>query len=107
MPESVPPDIVARTWSQPLREPGALPESADVVIIGGGIVGVSTALFLANQGIDVALCEKGHVAGEQSGRNWGWVRQQGRDPRELPMMIESMRIFSELEKDTLASCWLF
>jgi glycine/D-amino acid oxidase-like deaminating enzyme len=91
--------IVAATWSGSLRPPESLPQAADVVIIGGGIVGVSTAWFLARQGVDVVLCEKGHVAGEQSGRNWGWVRQQGRDPRELPMMIESMRIFSELEKD--------
>lgn len=69
------------------------------MIIGGGIVGVSTAWFLAKRGIDVVLCEKGHVAGEQSGRNWGWVRQQGRDLRELPMMIESMRIWRGLEAE--------
>ncbi|NNC76491.1 MAG: FAD-binding oxidoreductase, partial [Woeseiaceae bacterium] len=54
---------------------------------------------LAKQGISVALCEKGHIAGEQSGRNWGWVRQQGRDTRELPMMIESMRIWASLKEE--------
>src|SRR5690606_12571444 len=79
--------------------PSRIPESADVVIIGGGIVGVSTAWFLARQGIKAALCEKGHIAGEQSGRNWGWVRQQGRDVRELPMMIESMNIWRGLEAE--------
>jgi glycine/D-amino acid oxidase-like deaminating enzyme len=88
--------IVAATWSDPFTAPESCPKNADVVIIGGGIVGVSTAWFLAKQGVDVVLCEKGHIAGEQSGRNWGWVRQQGRDPRELPMMIESMRIWREL-----------
>ena len=88
--------IVASTWSGPFTPPQSCPKKADVVIIGGGIIGVSTAWFLAKQGIDVVLCEKGHIAGEQSGRNWGWVRQQGRDPRELPMMIESMRIWREL-----------
>ena len=71
-------------------------ESADVVIVGGGIVGVSTAWFLAKQGVSVVVCEKGHVAGEQSGRNWGWVRQQGRDTREMPMIIESLRIWRGL-----------
>lgn len=91
--------IVAGTWSGSFAPPESIPERADVVIIGGGIVGVSTAWFLARQGIDVVLCEKGHIAGEQSGRNWGWVRQQGRDIRELPMMIESMRIFRELEDE--------
>jgi len=90
---------VASTWSGAFLPPDSIPEHADIVIIGGGIVGVSTAWFLAQQGVDVVLCEKGHIAGEQSGRNWGWVRQQGRDPRELPMMIESMRIFRELEDD--------
>jgi glycine/D-amino acid oxidase-like deaminating enzyme len=91
--------LVAGTWSGPLSPPEKIPDSADVVIIGGGIVGVSTAWFLARQGVNVALCEKGFIAGEQSGRNWGWVRQQGRDIRELPMMIESIRIFSELESE--------
>jgi glycine/D-amino acid oxidase-like deaminating enzyme len=49
----------------------AQPASADVVIVGGGIIGVSTALELAERGISVVVCEKGIVAGEQSSRNWG------------------------------------
>jgi len=69
------------------------------VIIGGGIIGVSTAWFLAKQGVNVTLCEKGHIAGEQSGRNWGWVRQQGRDTREMPMIVESLRIWRGLEQE--------
>lgn len=89
-------NTVSQTWSKPFAPPKHCPTNAGVVIIGGGIVGVSTAWFLARQGVDVVLCEKGHIAGEQSGRNWGWVRQQGRDLRELPMMIESMRIWREL-----------
>ena len=92
--------IVASTWTQALRPPEKLPEAADVVVIGGGIVGVSTAWFLAQQGVQVVLCEKGHIAGEQSGRNWGWVRVQGRDVREIPMMLESLRIWDQLEQDT-------
>jgi glycine/D-amino acid oxidase-like deaminating enzyme len=68
-----------------------LPKSVDVVVIGGGIVGVSAALFLARRGISTLVCEKGRLAGEQSGRNWGWVRQQGRSPIELPLMMESLR----------------
>ena len=92
--------IVASTWSRPLDYPSRIPESADVVIIGGGIVGVSTAWFLARQGVNVVLCEKGHIAGEQSGRNWGWVRIQGRDTREIPMMLESLRIWENLKEDT-------
>jgi len=91
---------VAATWSEPFNPPSKLPASADVVIIGGGIVGVSTAWFLARQGFKVVLCEKGHIAGEQSGRNWGWVRVQGRDTREIPMMLESLKIWGGFEEET-------
>lgn len=68
-----------------------LPARVDVVIVGGGIIGTCTALSLAEKGVSVALCEKGHIAGEQSSRNWGWCRQQGRDPREIPLAIEALR----------------
>jgi len=71
----------------------ALPDEVDVVVIGGGIVGVSTALFLAEKGIRTALCEKGGIAGEQSSRNWGWCRNTGRDIREVPLMAESARLW--------------
>jgi glycine/D-amino acid oxidase-like deaminating enzyme len=73
-----------------------LPEAVDVAIVGGGIVGSSAAYFLAQAGVSVALFEKGRIAGEQSGRNWGWVRQQCRSPVELPLMIESLAIWQEL-----------
>jgi glycine/D-amino acid oxidase-like deaminating enzyme len=90
-------DTVSQTWAGPIVTPDTVPSSADVVIIGAGIVGISTAWFLAKQGIQAVVCEKGHIAGEQSGRNWGWVRQQARDPREMPMIIESLRIWRGLE----------
>lgn len=70
-----------------------LPERSDVVVVGGGIAGVSTALVLAERGVSVALCEKGQIAGEQSSRNWGWCRQMGRDPAEVPLSVESLRLW--------------
>ncbi len=76
-----------------------IPQSADAIIIGGGIIGCSAAYFLARQGVSVALFEKGRVAGEQSGRNWGWVRQQGRSPVELPLMMRSLRLWQDLPRD--------
>ncbi|MDP7382299.1 MAG: FAD-dependent oxidoreductase, partial [Alphaproteobacteria bacterium] len=68
-----------------------MPRQVDVVVIGGGIIGCASALELAQKGLRVALCEKGRIAGEQSSRNWGFCRQQGRDPAELPLIVESMR----------------
>jgi glycine/D-amino acid oxidase-like deaminating enzyme len=76
----------------------SLPASSDVVIIGGGIIGIMTALFLAKDGVSVTVCEKGEVGHEQSGRNWGWVRIMGRDPGEIPLGLESMRLWSEMDK---------
>lgn len=76
---------------EPVPSDEVLPKRADVVVIGGGIIGSCTALSLAEKGVSVVLCEKGHIAGEQSSRNWGWCRQQGRDPREIPLAIEALR----------------
>ena len=70
-----------------------LPAQAEVVVVGGGIAGVATALELAERGRRVVLCEKGVIAGEQSGRNWGWCRSMGRDPRELPLMLASLELW--------------
>ena len=72
------------------------PATADVVIVGGGIIGLSTALFLARRGISVVVCEKGQFVGEQSSRHWGWVRRMGRDPRELPLIVVAMRLWEEM-----------
>ncbi|WP_162009397.1 FAD-binding oxidoreductase [Labrenzia sp. CE80] len=73
------------------------PSQTEIVVIGGGIVGVCTALFLAEQGVPVVLCEKGRIAGEQSSRNWGWIRKAGRDARELQLMIESAKLWREID----------
>lgn len=79
---------------------GTLPEETDILIIGGGVIGISTAYHLAKKGVRVAVCEKGRVAGEQSSRNWGWIRQQGRDAAELPISMESNRIWKQLVSET-------
>lgn len=77
----------------PVQYDQALPGQTDVVVIGGGIAGVSTALALSDKGVAVALCEKGQIAAEQSSRNWGWCRVMGREPREIPLGIESLRLW--------------
>ncbi len=83
-----------------LEASAAPPSRADVVVIGGGVIGVTTALTLAERGLSVALVEKGHVAGEQSSRNWGWVRTAGRDPAEIPLVMASQRLWAEMNTVT-------
>ncbi|HEY7766231.1 MAG TPA: FAD-binding oxidoreductase [Aestuariivirgaceae bacterium] len=82
----------------PARVPSddALPSRVSVAVIGGGIVGCATALELAERGVDVALFEKAEIACEQSSRNWGWCRQMGRDPREIPLIVESMKLWRDM-----------
>ncbi|MCA0920822.1 NAD(P)/FAD-dependent oxidoreductase [Pseudooceanicola nanhaiensis] len=77
-----------------------LPARSDVVVIGGGIVGICTAYYLAQRGVSVTLLEKGLVGAEQSSRNWGWCRQQNRDARELPMATKSLELWDAMKQET-------
>jgi glycine/D-amino acid oxidase-like deaminating enzyme len=86
----------------PVHSDAEVPARTGVVVVGGGIIGTSTAFFLARKGIPVVLCEKGHIAGEQSSRNWGWCRKMGRDPREIPLAIEALRLWQEMNTLTEA-----
>ena len=85
----------------PVAPDPTLPARTDVVIIGGGIIGVCAALFLAEKGVAVALCEKGVIGGEQSSRNWRWCRTMGRDQSELPLAMESLRLWRGMNHRTL------
>ena len=88
---------------QPLRlieSSAKVPTHADVVVIGGGIIGVFTAYFLAQRGLSVVVIEKGRIAAEQSSRNWGWCRQLNRDSRELPMATKALELWEQFAADT-------
>lgn len=76
------------------------PQAADVVVIGGGIVGVFTAYYLVCRGLKVVLVEKGLIGAEQSSRNWGWCRQQNRDARELPLSTKSLDLWDRFAAET-------
>ncbi len=73
-----------------------LPESTTVVIIGGGIVGVTAALTLAERNIPVVLIEKGHIAGEQSSRNLGWIRKTSRHADDVPLALAADKLWAEM-----------
>jgi sarcosine oxidase subunit beta len=69
---------------------------ADVVIIGGGIVGASAALFLRRAGLSVVLLERGLCGAAASGVNYGGVRAQGRAPAQLPLALRAREIWANL-----------
>lgn len=76
------------------------PGEAEVVVIGGGVVGSSTAYFLARAGKKIVLVEKGYKAGEASGANaafiWSITRKPGIDIR---LAMHSINIHRQLQKE--------
>ena len=72
------------------------PTSAEVVIIGGGIVGLTTALTLAERNISVVVLEKGHIVGEQSSRNLGWIRKTSRLADDIPLALAADKLWAKM-----------
>src|SRR5947207_5726575 len=73
--------------------------SPDVAVIGGGIVGTATAVFLAEAGARVTLYEREALAAGASGRNSG-VIQHPFDPVLVPLYEETVRLYRRLEAET-------
>ena len=72
--------------------------TADVVVIGGGLHGCSTALHLALRGLRPILVEKDYAGRHASGVNAGGVRQLARHIAEIPLSIASMAIWENIEE---------
>ncbi|HRP79817.1 MAG TPA: FAD-dependent oxidoreductase, partial [Aquamicrobium sp.] len=72
------------------------PRSADVIVIGAGIHGCSTALHCAMRGLSVVLIEKDHAGRHASGVNAGGVRQLARHVAEIPLSNASMEIWHRI-----------
>src|SRR5689334_5140927 len=70
---------------------------ADILVIGGGIVGCSAALHLARKGRRVILLERDQAGIRASGVNFGGVRQHGRALAEIPLSFRSRAIWADLE----------
>lgn len=71
--------------------------TADVLIVGGGIHGCSTALHLALRGLKPLVIEKDYAGRHASGVNAGGVRQLARDVAEIPLSIASMQLWERIE----------
>ena len=71
-----------------------LPTSAEVVVIGGGVNGLSTAFQLAKRGVrDVVVLEKGQLASGASGKSGALVRAHYTNAHEARLTHESIKIF--------------
>ncbi|WP_079036281.1 NAD(P)/FAD-dependent oxidoreductase [Streptomyces silaceus] len=74
----------------------ALPATADVVIIGGGVMGTSIAFHLAEAGVrDIVVVERGELGGGSSGKPIGGVRAQFSDPLNIELGLRSLRAFED------------
>src|SRR3977135_218266 len=71
--------------------------TADVVVIGGGLHGCSTALHLALRGLKPILVEKDYAGRHASGVNAGGVRQLARHLAEIPLSLSSMDLWEHIE----------
>lgn len=84
-----------------------LPESAEVVVIGGGIMGLATAYHLAANGLtDVVVLERSYLCAGASGRNGGGIREQFATEQNIELMKESIALCRRFAKDFGINVWL-
>ncbi|MFD6178931.1 MULTISPECIES: NAD(P)/FAD-dependent oxidoreductase [unclassified Isoptericola] len=78
--------------------PPGPPGSADVVVVGGGVMGASVAFHLAEAGVDVVLLESGELGGGSSGKPKGGVRAQFSDPANVELGRRSLELFEDFRR---------
>lgn len=74
-------------------------KTADVIIIGAGIIGAATGYYLAKNKLKVLVLEKSFPCAGSTGRCIGGIRQQYTHPLSINVMLESVRIFSSLKQE--------
>lgn len=79
-------------------------ETYDVIIIGGGIMGCSTALQLARRGVEVALLEKGVIGAGPTGKSSAIIRQHYSNEVTARMALHSLRVFQDFENQVGDEC---
>jgi sarcosine oxidase, subunit beta len=70
-----------------------LPQSAEVVVIGGGVIGASVAFHLAEAGVDVVLVERAQLASGSTSRAAGGVRTQFSDELNIRIGLRCIEAF--------------
>ena len=90
-----------------LRPEGPVPARADVVIIGGGIMGLALAHNLAKRGVhDVVVLEKGYLCAGASGRNGGGVRMQWGTETNIELAQRSIELMKQFAREMGINIWL-
>ncbi|SFL12034.1 sarcosine oxidase subunit beta [Halogranum rubrum] len=68
-----------------------------VVVVGGGIVGLASAYYLAARGVDVVVCEKGTLGNGSTERSAGGIRAQFSTAVNVDLSVQSMRVWDDFE----------
>src|SRR4029450_876568 len=71
---------------------------ADVLVLGGGLMGTTTAFFLRQQGLSVVLLERELVGRQDSGTNFGNVRRQGRALHQMPLANRARAVWGRVKE---------
>jgi len=72
----------------------ALPDRAEVVVVGGGVMGTSIAFHLAEAGVEVCLLERDELASGSTSRAAGGIRAQFSDPLNVAIGLRSIEAFT-------------
>ncbi len=85
---------------------GPVPERTEIAIVGGGVMGLAIAYYLARAGLDnVVVLERGYLAEGASGRNGGGVRQQWSTETNIRLMQESVELCRRFAVDVGVNIW--
>ncbi len=83
----------------------ALPQTADVVVIGGGVIGASITFHLASMGVGrVILVERRHLAAGSTGTSSGLVRMHYDNPLEAEIALKSFDVFRHFDEIVGGDC---
>jgi sarcosine oxidase subunit beta len=76
----------------------SLPDSASVVVVGGGVIGTSAAFHLAEEGVDVVLVERAQLGSGSTSKAAGGVRTQFSDELNIELAKRSVAAFGDFAR---------